>query len=180
MTCVFSAPTTENTQVLINNKLICSRVKKIKWFLTFDIFLKLPHPWWTRLWFSEHLSVWLLRDQTQVCIHGLCASIPVTIRNAVCAETDTDHWLIFGTQALHVLNFRNTIKIILSNVEMLSRHTNWHYVTFFRYWKMQQDVNRRYCALSLPKAPPLANWGKESCDMRNCWICERRALIKAD
>nr|XP_004573612.2 C-type lectin domain family 4 member M isoform X1 [Maylandia zebra] len=48
------------------------------------------------------------------------------------------------------------------------------------YWKMQQDVNRRYCALSLPKAPPLANWGKESCDMRNCWICERRALIKAD
>ncbi|XP_035768412.1 killer cell lectin-like receptor subfamily B member 1B allele C [Neolamprologus brichardi] len=43
------------------------------------------------------------------------------------------------------------------------------------FWKMQQDVNKRYCALSLPKAPPLANWGKASCDMRNCWVCERRA-----
>ncbi|KAL3980162.1 receptor-type tyrosine-protein phosphatase U [Sarotherodon galilaeus] len=45
------------------------------------------------------------------------------------------------------------------------------------YWKTQQAVNR-FCTLSLPKAPPLANWGKESCDMKNCWICERRALIK--
>lgn len=146
MTCVFSAPTTENTQVLINNKLICSRVKKIKavknsslhpllvsqrWFLTFDIFLKLPHPWWTRLWFSEHLSVWLLRDQTQVCIHGLCLPRSLLPSGMLCVQRLTQIIDLFlETQALHVLNFRNTIKIILSKVEMLSRHTDWHYVTF--------------------------------------------------
>ncbi|XP_044064185.1 C-type lectin domain family 4 member M-like [Siniperca chuatsi] len=48
------------------------------------------------------------------------------------------------------------------------------------YWVTQQAGNREFCALTLPRADPLANWHKASCDKRNRWICESRALIKPD
>ncbi|KAM8736113.1 C-type lectin domain family 9 member A-like [Acanthopagrus schlegelii] len=46
------------------------------------------------------------------------------------------------------------------------------------YWRTQEPANREMCALSLPRAAPLANWDKESCREWNRWICETRALIK--
>ncbi|XP_003965756.2 CD209 antigen-like protein 2 isoform X1 [Takifugu rubripes] len=48
------------------------------------------------------------------------------------------------------------------------------------YWQTQQPGYKVSCALTLPKAKPLANWGKAACDMRNRWICKKKALIKFD
>ncbi|XP_038566654.1 C-type lectin domain family 4 member M-like isoform X2 [Micropterus salmoides] len=48
------------------------------------------------------------------------------------------------------------------------------------YWVTQQPGNQGYCALTLPRADPLANWHKVNCNLRNRWICETRALIKPD
>ncbi|XP_039974036.1 C-type lectin domain family 7 member A-like [Xiphias gladius] len=48
------------------------------------------------------------------------------------------------------------------------------------YWKTKERGYRVSCALSLPHEDPLANWNKASCDMKNRWICETRALIKLD
>ena len=51
---------------------------------------------------------------------------------------------------------------------------------FIRYWVKQSDPSRLSCAISNPHEQPLANWDKVSCDMRNRWICETRALIRSD
>ncbi|XP_070692065.1 C-type lectin domain family 4 member M-like [Pempheris klunzingeri] len=48
------------------------------------------------------------------------------------------------------------------------------------YWTTQRGGHKASCALTLPHAEPLANWQKTSCEMRNRWICETRALIKPD
>ncbi|XP_026226134.1 NKG2-A/NKG2-B type II integral membrane protein-like isoform X2 [Anabas testudineus] len=44
------------------------------------------------------------------------------------------------------------------------------------YWNTK--VNDAECALSLPGTGRFANWQKSGCDMKNRWICERRAFIK--
>uniref|UniRef100_A0A3B5KVU8 C-type lectin domain-containing protein n=1 Tax=Takifugu rubripes TaxID=31033 RepID=A0A3B5KVU8_TAKRU len=44
------------------------------------------------------------------------------------------------------------------------------------YWQTQQPGYKVSCALTLPKAKPLANWGKAACDMRNRWIYFRVQL----
>ncbi|XP_074508866.1 low affinity immunoglobulin epsilon Fc receptor-like [Sebastes fasciatus] len=66
----------------------------------------------------------------------------------------------------------------------LSKTDTWTWVdgsnVTLTYWKTQQPGYRRSCALSQPRADPLANWHKASCDMKNRWICETRALIKPD
>ncbi|XP_032373873.1 C-type lectin domain family 4 member M [Etheostoma spectabile] len=66
----------------------------------------------------------------------------------------------------------------------LSRMDTWVWVDgsnfTLMYWKTQEPGYKLSCALSLPRADPLANWHKSSCDMRNRWICETRALIKPD
>nr|XP_046254655.1 C-type lectin domain family 12 member B-like isoform X2 [Scatophagus argus] len=46
------------------------------------------------------------------------------------------------------------------------------------YWKTEKAGYKTSCALSQPHADPLANWHKASCDMKNRWICEQRALVK--
>ncbi|XP_070822993.1 C-type lectin domain family 4 member M-like [Chaetodon trifascialis] len=46
------------------------------------------------------------------------------------------------------------------------------------YWKTSEPGYRVSCALTLSQADPLANWHKVSCDMRNRWICEKRALFR--
>ncbi|XP_029307855.1 C-type lectin domain family 4 member A-like [Cottoperca gobio] len=48
------------------------------------------------------------------------------------------------------------------------------------YWKRQQTSNRVSCGLTQQYADPLANWSKASCEMKNRWICEKRALMKAN
>ncbi|GAA6217307.1 natural killer cells antigen CD94-like isoform X2 [Lates japonicus] len=48
------------------------------------------------------------------------------------------------------------------------------------YWKPDQYSYRLTCVLSLGRADPLASWRKSSCEMKNRWICETRALIKPD
>lgn len=48
------------------------------------------------------------------------------------------------------------------------------------YWITQQIGYEGLCALTLPRADPLANWNKASCSMSNRRICETRALIKPD
>ncbi|XP_050931861.1 natural killer cells antigen CD94 isoform X1 [Lates calcarifer] len=48
------------------------------------------------------------------------------------------------------------------------------------YWKPQQYSYIMTCVLSLGRADPLASWHKSSCEMKNRWICETRALIKPD
>uniref|UniRef100_A0A3Q0STF7 C-type lectin domain-containing protein n=1 Tax=Amphilophus citrinellus TaxID=61819 RepID=A0A3Q0STF7_AMPCI len=52
--------------------------------------------------------------------------------------------------------------------------------TTVTYWTTHGAGYGTSCALSVPTAPPLASWSKVSCTMNNRWICERRALIKAD
>ncbi|XP_037308836.2 C-type lectin domain family 4 member M-like [Pungitius pungitius] len=46
-------------------------------------------------------------------------------------------------------------------------------------WK-SNEANSNLCGLLQATEGPLANLGKASCDMKNRWICERRALIKTD
>lgn len=48
------------------------------------------------------------------------------------------------------------------------------------YWSTQEPGYRTSCALSNPRKDPLANWDKPSCTMKNCWICERKALIRPE
>ncbi|KAM9308969.1 CD209 antigen-like protein C isoform 2-T2 [Pholidichthys leucotaenia] len=48
------------------------------------------------------------------------------------------------------------------------------------YWKTESQGYAESCALNQPRVPPLANWKKEGCSMRNRWICETRALIKPE
>ncbi|XP_067456850.1 CD209 antigen-like protein A [Thunnus thynnus] len=48
------------------------------------------------------------------------------------------------------------------------------------YWITQQIGYEGPCALTLPRADPLANWNTAGCGMRNRRICETRALIKPD
>ncbi|XP_060905961.1 C-type lectin domain family 4 member M-like [Labrus mixtus] len=48
------------------------------------------------------------------------------------------------------------------------------------YWRAQPANNRLNCALTSPHGDPQAKWRKTSCDMRNRFICETRALIKQD
>ncbi|XP_037641348.1 C-type lectin domain family 4 member M-like [Sebastes umbrosus] len=66
----------------------------------------------------------------------------------------------------------------------LSKTDTWKWVdgsnVTLTYWKTQRPGYRGSCALSQPRADPLANWHKASCDMKNRWICETRALIKPD
>ncbi|XP_030605862.1 CD209 antigen-like [Archocentrus centrarchus] len=52
--------------------------------------------------------------------------------------------------------------------------------TTVTYWTTHGAGYGTSCALSVPTVPPLASWSKVSCTMNNRWICERRALIKAD
>uniref|UniRef100_UPI003AAB8FFC C-type lectin domain family 7 member A n=1 Tax=Centroberyx gerrardi TaxID=166262 RepID=UPI003AAB8FFC len=49
-----------------------------------------------------------------------------------------------------------------------------------KYWIVQQVSYWHQCTLILPLKDPLASWSKASCDMRNRWICETKALIKSD
>lgn len=48
------------------------------------------------------------------------------------------------------------------------------------FWIPDQTGYSVSCALSLPSADPTANWRKSSCEMKNRWICETRALTPAD
>uniref|UniRef100_A0A2I4D902 C-type lectin domain family 12 member B n=1 Tax=Austrofundulus limnaeus TaxID=52670 RepID=A0A2I4D902_AUSLI len=48
------------------------------------------------------------------------------------------------------------------------------------FWTSEQPGYRTSCALTNPHVDPLTNWEKKSCDMRNRWICEGRALIRPD
>ncbi|XP_023262968.1 C-type lectin domain family 4 member G-like [Seriola lalandi dorsalis] len=48
------------------------------------------------------------------------------------------------------------------------------------YWTAQEPGPRMPCVLSLPREDPMSNWQTAGCSMKNRYICERRALIKAD
>uniref|UniRef100_A0A1A8C622 C-type lectin domain-containing protein n=2 Tax=Nothobranchius kadleci TaxID=1051664 RepID=A0A1A8C622_NOTKA len=48
------------------------------------------------------------------------------------------------------------------------------------FWGTEKPNSNSYCVLSNPHELPLANWMRVSCDMRNRWICESKALIGPD
>ncbi|KAM4568382.1 C-type lectin domain family 4 member C-like [Fundulus diaphanus] len=48
------------------------------------------------------------------------------------------------------------------------------------YWSTAEPGYSTACGLTNPHINHLSNWGKASCNMKNRWICETRALTRPD